>query len=382
MSSPSSTGRDLASFPWTRLGHSDLLVPRLGIGTVPLGNMLGPIGEEEAAHIIRRAHSIGARLYDAAPQYGLGLAERRLGATVPTLPRDEVVVATKVGRLLRRVSSAAKLRSTLVDARHRGWRKGVPRLGRNAMRGVKRALRLPTTARLGYPLERGADALDSVFDFTYDGTLRSIEESLQRLQLDRVDLVLVHDPDDHIDEALTGCWPALRRLREEKVVSAVGVGSNAVAPLLRLADEADFDAFLVAGRYTLLDMQALPELLPRCVERGISVIVGGVFNSGMLADPHPGQLFDYQQQGSSSKWLERAMRIQAVCARHGVPLAAAAIQFPLGHVSVSTVLTGVRSVSELEENAGMMTWPIPPDLWAELVAEGLLPADAPVPPQG
>jgi D-threo-aldose 1-dehydrogenase len=112
------------------------------------------------------------------------------------------------------------------------------------------------------------------------------------------------------------------------------------------------------------------------------VIVGGVFNSGMLADPHPGQLFDYQQQGSSSKWLERAMRIQAVCARHGVPLAAAAIQFPLGHVSVSTVLTGVRSVSELEENAGMMTWPIPPDLWAELVAEGLLPADAPVPPQG
>lgn len=367
-----------AAPPWVPLGRSRLEVPRLGIGTVPLGDMVGPIGEDEAAAVIRRAYELGARLYDTAPQYGIGLAERRLGRVLPELPREEYIVATKVGRLLRPVSSWTKLGGTLGDAWSRGPR-GVPRLARNTARGVKRLAGRSTTARLGYPLERGDAALDAVFDFSYDGTLRSIEESLQRLKVDRLDIVLIHDPDAHLDEALAGSYPALARLREEGVVSAIGVGSNKVDPLVRLAREGDFDCFLVAGRYSMLDQSALPDLLPLCAARGISIVIGGVFNSGMLVDPRPGQLYDYQRQGASSPWLMRALALKEVCARHGVPLAAAAVQFPLGHPSVTTVLTGVSSAQEVEHNAAMFNWPIPAALWEELHRERLLPADAPVP---
>ena len=360
------------------LGNSSLRVPRLGVGTVPLGDMVGPIADEDGERVIRAAVELGAGFFDTAPQYGLGLAERRLGAVLPHLPRDGFVLATKVGRLLRRVSSLAKLGGTIQDAWQRGPR-GVPRLGRNAVRGAKRLMRQPTTARLGWPLERGRDALDSVFDFSYDGAMRSIEESLARLALDRLDLVLIHDPDENQDEALEGSYRALRQLRDEGVIAAVGIGTNRVEPLLRMGERAAFDCFLIAGRYTLLDHASLGDLLALCERSGTSLIIGGVFNSGMLADPHPGQLFDYQRQRAGSPWLERALRIKAICDSHGVPLPAAALQFPLGHPAVATVLAGVKSAAELEANARLFNWPIPGNLWDDLRSERLISEAVPVP---
>lgn len=364
-----------------RLGRSRLEVPRLGIGTVPIGEMLGPVDQAEAVRVMRRAHEMGAALFDTAPQYGHGVAERRLGMVLPELPRDEFIVITKVGRLLRPVSSVAKLRGALADAARFGPRRGALRMGRNTVRAVKRISRRPTTARLGYPLERGDAAIDIVNDYTYDGAMRSIEESLERLRLERIDVALIHDPDDHQDAALTGAYRALSRMRDEGVVSAIGVGTNGVDVLLRFAREGEFDCFLIAGRYTMLDQSALPHLLPLCAERAISVVIGGVYNSGLLADPRPGQLFDYQRQRRGSRWLERALQMQEICARFDVPLAAAAIQFPLGHPAVATVLTGVRSVAELEVNARMLAWPIPTAMWEELVTRGFIFPQAPFPAQ-
>jgi D-threo-aldose 1-dehydrogenase len=228
-------------------------------------------------------------------------------------------------------------------------------------------------------LERGQDALDAVFDFTYDGAMRSIEASLTRLRLDRLDLVLVHDPDAHQDAALKGSYRALCALREQGVIAAIGIGTNRVEPLLRMGGLADFDCFLIAGRYTLLDHATVGELLALCERSSTSLIIGGVYNSGMLADPRPGQLYDYQRQAAGSPWLDRALKIKSVCERHGVPLPAAAIQFPLGHPAVATVLTGVKSVGELEANARLFNAPIPAELWDDLRTEGLLIDSIPVP---
>jgi D-threo-aldose 1-dehydrogenase len=220
-----------------------------------------------------------------------------------------------------------------------------------------------------------------VFDFSYDGVLRSVEESLARLGLDRIDILHIHDPDEHYEAALTGAYRALDRLRAEGTIRAVGAGMNQAEMLVRFARAADFDCFLLAGRYTLLDQSGLAELLPLCAERGIAIIIGGVYNSGVLADPHgDGATFNYRPAGM--RLLERARRLDAVCARFGVPLKAAAIQFPLGHPAVSVVLNGARSVAELEENAAMFRTPIPPELWAALKAEGLLPEGVPVPTAG
>jgi D-threo-aldose 1-dehydrogenase len=200
-----------------------------------------------------------------------------------------------------------------------------------------------------------------VFDFGYDATLRSLEESLERLGLDRVDIVHIHDPDDYMDEALAGAYRALERLRSEGVVRAIGAGMNHVEPLLRFAREGDFDCFLVAGRYTLLDRSAQPELLPLCLERGIDVIAGGVYNSGILAG---GSTFDYEP--AAPELVERAGRLRAACERRGVPLLAAALQFPLRHPAVETALVGVRSPAEVDASLDAAAVPIPDELWAEL----------------
>jgi D-threo-aldose 1-dehydrogenase len=223
---------------------------------------------------------------------------------------------------------------------------------------------------------KGTPPVQPVFDFSYEGTLRSLEESLVRLGLDRVDVVLIHDPDDHFEQALAGAYRALERLRGERVVGAIGVGMNQAELLCRFAHEGDFDCFLLAGRYTLLDTLALRELLPLCEERGIAVLAGGVFNSGILADPAAGT-YDYAPAPLGV--VERARRIAAVCARWDVPLQAAAVQFPLGHPAVASVLVGCRSQAELEEDARLFETAIPAGLWEELRAEGLLPEEAPVP---
>ena len=282
----------------------------IGLGTAPLGGLYDAVDDDTALAVVDRAWELGIRYFDTAPYYGSGLAERRLGEALRGRPRDELVVSTKVGRLLRPDVS--------------GW--------------------------------RGA-----YFDFSHDAALRSLDESLSRLGLDRVDIVLVHDPDDHYDEALTGAFAALRRLREEGVVRAIGVGMNQAELLCRFAREADPDCFLVAGRYTVLDRTAEAELLPLCEERGIAVIAGGVFNSGILAG---GDTFDYQT--APPDVVARVRALGEVCARWEVPLPAAAVQFPGRHPAVRSTLVGCRSVAELEEDVRLFGLELPVGLWQEL----------------
>jgi D-threo-aldose 1-dehydrogenase len=216
-----------------------------------------------------------------------------------------------------------------------------------------------------------------VYDYSRDGVLTSIEESLARLGKDRLDLVYVHDPDDYMAQALATAFPTLIELREQGVISAIGAGMNQTAALETFARETDPDVFLLAGRYTLLEQDALGVFLPLCEQRGIAVIVGGAYNSGLLADPNPGTHYNYLPAPQSL--IERAQQLQAVCVRYGVPLKAAAIQFPAAHPVVAAVLTGSRRAAELDENCALFDLPIPPDLWQELRAAGLLDERAPVP---
>jgi len=297
--------------------------------------MFQALTDDEAHRVVDAAWSAGMRFFDTAPQYGNGLAEQRLGAVLSAKPRDQFVLATKVGRLLRA---------------------GAP----------------PESNT--FP---GAPPLNPVFDFSYDGVMRSVEESVTRLGFDRIDILHIHDPDEHFAEALSGAYPALDRLRAEGTIKAVGAGMNQAEMLARFAREANFDCFLLAGRYTLLDQVGLKELLPLCVERGIAIIAGGVFNSGILADPKPGTTYNYQT--APDELVQRAARIKTVCERHGVSQKAVAIQFPLGHPAVQTVLTGCRSVNEVNENVDAFQAPIPPAVWEDLKAEGLLAAVTPVP---
>ena len=288
---------------------------RLGLGTAPLAGLYEAVDEETAHAVVDRAWELGIRTFDTAPYYGSGLAEQRLGTALRDRPRNDFVVSTKVGRRLRPGTSA--------------W--------------------------------HDAPALDAYFDFSYDAALRSLEESLERLGLDRVDVALVHDPDDHYDEALSGAYRALAQLRDEGVVRAVGVGMNQSELLCRFAREADPDCFLLAGRYTLLDRSGADELLPLCVERGIAVIAGGVFNSGVLAG---GDTYDYES--ASDDVLERVERLRATCAGLDVPLPAAALQFPLRHPAVATVLVGCRTPEEVAEDVRLLEEELPPALWQEL----------------
>jgi D-threo-aldose 1-dehydrogenase len=318
------------------------MVTRVGFGTAPLGGLYAPVSDEVARATLVRAWELGLRFFDTAPLYGHGRSERRVGAALAGRPRDELVLATKVGRLLRA---------------------GAP----------------PDDSRLSGGLDRWPDAppVNPVFDFSYDGILRSVAESLERLALDRVDVLHIHDPDEHYEEALAGAYRALDRLRAEGTIGAVGAGMNQAEMLVRFAREAEFDCFLVAGRYTLLDQSALAELLPLCLERGVAVILGGVYNSGILAEPRPGATYDYSV--APPQLLERARRIAGVCERHDVPLKAAALQFPLAHPAVTSLLLGARSVAELEENLTLLRIELPAELWTELRRERLLPAEAPTP---
>lgn len=324
------------------LGDTRLTITRLGLGTAPLGGLFAPVTGADARATVERAYAAGLRLFDTAPLYGHGLAEERLGQVLRQEPRDEFVLATKVGRLLRA---------------------GAPPD--------------PSQFHQGEPFYKVTSPLNPVFDFRYDGVMRSVEESLRRLGLDRLDILHIHDPDAHYEEALTGAYPALDRLRREGTIAAAGVGMNQTEMLARFARAADFDCFLVAGRYTLLDQTALRELLPLCLERRIAIIAGGVYNSGILADPRAGGTFDYIP--ANAEMLERARRLQAVCRRYGIPLKAAALQFPLGHPAVAAVLIGCRCEAEVEENLRLFRADIPAALWEQLRREGLIPETAPAP---
>jgi D-threo-aldose 1-dehydrogenase len=331
------------------LGRTGLSVTRLGLGAASIGGLFTPVDDADAVAVVRHAWDLGLRYFDVAPLYGYGSAERRLGAGLADRPRDGFVISTKVGRLVRAADDIPT--GADIDRQALGERQDA------------------------YYADTGGRRI--VFDYSADGVRRSIEESLERLGLARVDIVLIHDPEDHWDAAIGQAFPALARLRAEGSVGAIGVGLKDSAMLARFAREGDFDTFLVAGRYTLLDQDALTELLPLCEERGIAVIIGGVMNSGVLADPRPGTHFEYGP--ASAQVIERARGLAAACERHGVPLRAAAMQFPLAHPVVTGLIAGVRSIAHLDEYPALLRRPIPVALWDELRASGLIAAGAPTP---
>ena len=307
-----------------RLGSSRVEVTRTMLGTAPLGGLFERVPDEDAEATLQAAWDAGIRAFDTAPHYGVGLAETRLGRFLTGIPRDQVAVSTKVGRRL------------------------VPAEG-------------PVEGEDGF---FGTPALAREFDYSADGVRRSLEDSLGRLGLDRVDILLIHDPDDHWQQAVSEAYPALDDLRAQGVVGAIGVGMNQTAMLERFVAETDIDVVLVAGRYSLLDRQAASGLLPACERGGVGVLVGGVFNSGILAAPGPGAHFDYKP--APDELVAAAQRLQASCAACGVDLPAAALQFPLRHPAVSAIVVGARSAAEVRVDCEGLRTHIPESLWNEL----------------
>ncbi|HXW45139.1 MAG TPA: aldo/keto reductase [Streptosporangiaceae bacterium] len=305
-----------------RLGRSPVSVTELSLGGAAIGNLFTAVDDEAAQATVDAAWNGGIRTFDTAPHYGLGLSERRLGAALRGRPRDQYVISTKVGRFLQPLA---------------------PPHGRDA-------------AGFAVPASHAR-----TFDYTADGVLRSLEASLQRLGLDRVDVALIHDPDDHGEQALAEAYPALERLRSEGVVGAIGVGMNQTAMLARFVTDTDIDVVLEAGRFTLLDQSAADSLLPAALERGVGVLAGGVFNSGVLAAPGAGARYDYQAAPAAT--VARALALQAECARFGLPLRAAAAQFPLRHPAVASVLIGARSPAEITDALHWHAASIPDGLW-------------------
>ncbi len=305
----------------------EVRLTRLGFGGAPVGDLYEPMSDADAAATVDAAWGVGIRYLDTAPHYGAGTSERRIGAAMAARPRPEWVISTKVGRIL------------VAD--------GGP--------GVRR-----------------------VFDYTRDGVLRSLEESLVRLGLDRVDIVFVHDPDDHWETASREAVPALCRLRDEGVVGAVGVGMNQSAMLTRFVEQTDVDLVMCAGRYSLLQQPALEDLLPAAERHGVDVVAAGVFNSGLLAQPDVPDGARYDYVAAPEDVLDRARSIAAVCREHGSTLPAAALHFVLGHPAVTSAVLGMGSPAEALDDAALLEHSPPPELWADLVARGLLPATAPV----
>lgn len=293
-------------------------LPALGLGTAALGDLYRQAPEEEAVATIRAAVAAGITYLDTAPHYALGVAEQRLGAALAGIDRDTVVVSTKVGRLL------------VPSEEQPGW--------------------LP--------------ALRRVWDFSADGVRRSLAGSLERLRLDRVDAVYLHDPEGHLDQAVEEGLPALCDLRDEGVVRAIGVGTGDPAAALRLVRTGALDLVLLAGRYTLLDRSAADELLPACLDHEVTVVLGGVYNSGLLADPSPGAHFDYRP--APPELLARARALADLCERHGTSLRAAALQFPLRHPAVGCILLGAGDPAQLADSLGQFAAPVPVELWNDL----------------
>lgn len=336
-------------FELVDVGRTGVRLTRLALGTATLGGLFREVPEADAIATARRAVDLGIRYFDTAPLYGYGNAEHRLGMALRNVPTDSYVLSSKVGRLLvdrDRITAGMEVDHQRAEGRDDYYFRDTP-------------------------------PVRPVFDYSSDGVIRSVEESLERLGLDRIDILYIHDPDGHWEQAISGAYPALARLRAEGTVRAIGVGMNDADMLVRFAREGDFDIFLVANRYTLLGQEALDELFPLCLERGIAVALGGVFNSGILANPRPGSRFGYVPADPAI--LARAERLRDICARHGVPLAAAAIQFALAHPAVVSIVTGVRSITQLDEYPGLVRHEIPDQLWQELIAEQLLPPGVPTP---
>jgi D-threo-aldose 1-dehydrogenase len=333
---------------WDRIGNGGLTFTELGFGAAPLGNLYRAISEAEAEAILEAAWAGGVRTYDTAPLYGLGLSETRLNRFLRGKPRDEYVLSTKIGRLFR---------VTTPDRRD------------------------------GFGKWFDVPARNEVYDYGYDAVFRSLEFSLERLGVDRVDILYAHDLDvfNHktqaaldarLGEFMEGGYRALLELREQGVIRAFGAGVNEWQPCQWMAERGDFDLFLLAGRYTLLEQEALETFLPLCRTRGIGIVVGGPYNSGILATgPRPGAFYNYDPAPPAI--LDRVARIETVCKAHGVRMVDAAFRFPLCHPAVVSVIPGGQGVREMEANLAAERAEIPPALWADLKAEGLLRPDAP-----
>lgn len=335
---------------WDRRGNSGIGFTEMGLGTAPLGNLYRAVPPPDARAVMDAAWEAGVRLFDTAPLYGLGLSETRLNPFLRDHPRDEIVLCTKIGRVLRPATAETR-------------------------EGIGKWFDVP--ARIGE------------YDYSHDGVMRSLEFSLERLGVDRIDVVHAHDLDlfthkrqevldDHRAAFMAGAYRALVRLRDEGVIRAFGAGVNEAECCTWLAERGDFDLFLLAGRYTLLEQGALDGFLPLAQARGIGVMLGGVFNSGILATgARRGAFYNYDPAPPGI--LSRVARIESVCAAHGVTLAEAALRFPLAHPAVVSVVLGAQRPAEVEANAHALATPIPPALWSDLRAEGLLREDAPVP---
>jgi D-threo-aldose 1-dehydrogenase len=326
-------------------------LPRLGFGGAPLGNLFAPLADSAATELVRHAYERGVRYVDTAPHYGNGLSEHRIGAALRHVPRDSYALSTKVGRLLTAEATAPRAQNGYVEV-------------------------LPFTQR---------------WDYSAEGTLRSIEDSLQRLGLSRIDFVYIHDlaRREHgagyasrFREAMEGAVPALTKLRSEGVIAGFGLGVNEWEVCGEALAHTDLDVLLVAGRYTLADQTALPQLLPLCVARNVRVVIGGPFNSGILASgakPRDGRVPYFNYQPAPADVVARVAAIEAVCAAHQVPLKAAALQFPLAHPAVACVAPGVRTIAEFDENLALSNHAIPDAFWRDLRAEGLIAVDSPLP---
>ena len=335
---------------WERLEGRKIAFTELGFGTAPLGNLYKPLSDAAARATLAAAWDTGCRYIDTAPLYGLGLSETRLNPFLRDKPRDGYVLSTKVGRLLKACPPGERT-------------------------GIGKFFETPSRRE--------------IYDFTHDGVMRSIEDSLERLGVDRIDILFAHDLDiaNHgswdalrtkLDELMQSGYKALLALRDQGVIGAFGAGINEWEPAQWMAERGDFDLFLLAGRYTLLEQEALTSFLPLCEERGIGIVLGGPYNSGILATgPIEGAWYNYDP--APRDVLERAAKIEAVCERHGTRLIDAALQFPLHHPAVVSVIPGGQSAEQVTSNRAIYDAAVPSALWADLKSEGLMRADAPTP---
>jgi D-threo-aldose 1-dehydrogenase len=333
------------------LGRTKLKVTVLGLGTATLGNLYAPVSDADAHDTVKTAFDAGVRFVDTAPFYGHGWSEHRVGEALRGYKRDEIVLSTKIGRLLKPKDP-----------------------GKGGIDGGVFAAVLP---------------FDPVFDYSYDGVMRSVEDSLQRLGTHRIDVLLIHDvdrwthgseeaADRRRKEVLDGGYRAMVKLRESGAVGAIGAGLNEWDSCQKLAEASDLDCFLLAGRYSLLEQESLQTFLPLCQKRGIGVFMGGPYNTGILATGAvSGAMYNYAP--AKPDILERVRKLEAVCQRHKVTLASAALQFPLAHPAVCSVIPGAKTAAEVKRNIATIEAPIPRDFWAELKREKLIAEEAPLP---
>jgi D-threo-aldose 1-dehydrogenase len=313
-----------------QVGQTTVLVTELGFGGGPAGNLYTSTTDEQTVAAMERAWAAGIRYFDTAPHYGLGLSERRIGAALRDRPAGNFVLSTKVGRVLE-----------------------------------------PNPQPTGSDLAAGGfdvpDDLQRRWDFSADGVRRSLEESLQRLAADRVDVVYVHDADEHVDEAISAAIPELIRMRDEGMIGAVGVGMNQWQAPLRMVQETDLDVVMLAGRWTLLDRSGQP-LLDECAARGVAVVAAAPYNSGLLAQAEPPDDAHFNYSPAGPELIAQARALAEVCTRHGVTLPDAAVQFPLRHPAVVSVVTGMRSDEEVDAALARFAATVPGPAWAELDA--------------